>query len=211
MHCIVRRIYWAWGHSKNISRQKIFVTPSILRLQICGKPSFSGFISHKETGCGENNHHHSSSSPATIHQCSMCQYSSKKSSNLTAHVKAKHPNGQGCRCDICGTGFKSEEKLNQHKGNIHQIGLDCNVCNTTFKNYKIKKQHMKKYHTVPVPSTSVPSYPRTSTPIPDAARETGTRDESLSAHINVCDSMHHSDSQTACAAGECPSSGKTSE
>ena len=80
-----------------------------------------------------------------LYQCDYCDFKASLPNIVKSHVKNKHKFDSSIKCDICGDGFTSEDKLKSHKADRHEIGLDCERCGQHFKNYKNLKQHIKRY------------------------------------------------------------------
>ena len=75
-----------------------------------------------------------------LHQCSQCQASYTRTSELRMHIEAQHFS-PGYECEYCTQPFKVYKKLRAHKLKCH-FGLKCAHCNKEFKNRKAYNSHL---------------------------------------------------------------------
>ena len=78
-----------------------------------------------------------------IFKCPNCSYTTKRKADLHRHQSTKHV--FSVKCSHCNRKFKSNDLLNEHMNNEHQLH-SCNICH--FKTYLSDSlsKHMKIKH-----------------------------------------------------------------
>ena len=78
-------------------------------------------------------------------QCSICEYSTSKESDLKRHIKSVHE-GKPFQCSICSYSTSREQDLKRHQS-VHGVKrpYKCNDCNADFRTNKGLTQHLKSY------------------------------------------------------------------
>ena len=79
-------------------------------------------------------------------QCDRCDYKCKTKNRLTIHMKNHiDPEDRKYKCEICGKGFLSTQKLKEHILTHAKIKpYKCELCNQAFSNYSGHRQHMMR-------------------------------------------------------------------
>ena len=80
--------------------------------------------------------------------CSYCEYSSKRKSNVSQHIKAVHEHRRDFKCSVCDYAASSRKDLSRHTKAVHEKIKDnaCEHCDYTCSFKYHLTEHVKIVH-----------------------------------------------------------------
>jgi len=79
----------------------------------------------------------------TQHECDVCEYSSRYSSNLKVHMRI-HTNEKPYECDVCEKRFRHSHGLKSHmRIHTNERPYECDVCEKRYRQLSGLKYHKR--------------------------------------------------------------------
>uniref|UniRef100_A0A1B0DMU1 C2H2-type domain-containing protein n=1 Tax=Phlebotomus papatasi TaxID=29031 RepID=A0A1B0DMU1_PHLPP len=80
-------------------------------------------------------------------ECQYCKRVYANQSSLSRHIKCHGPNGELLtKCRVCKLFFENDEKLKEHRQEVHKEKITCNICNKSYSGEHNLKTHMALRH-----------------------------------------------------------------